>query len=140
MEPRSLGCSYASKKKWAKDGAGDFRCRGSPFESNSIATFTGGIFRDLAHHGELAEFYTMRQVRRTFAGKDLRTITTKIENPTDPKHVDAANRHDPFSFPPFMFEFVPPKGCAPSARVPDVGTREEGGVQARHPNLPQEKL
>ena len=89
MQPRSLGCSYASKKKWAKDGAaaslGDFRCRGSPFESNSIGTFTGGIFWDLAHHGELAELYTMRQVRRTFAGKDLRTIATKIENPTDPK-------------------------------------------------------
>ena len=83
----------------------------------------------------------MRQVRRTFAGKDLRTIATKIENPTDKKkNVNAATQHNPFSFPSFKFKFVPPKGCAPSARVPDVGTREEGGVQARHPNLPQEKL
>ena len=119
---------------------GDFLCRGSPFESKTTGTFTGEIFRDLAHHGEPAELYTMRQVRRIFAGKDLRTIATKIENPTDQIHVDAAYRHDSFSFPPYKFEFVPPKGCAPSARVPDVGTREEGGVQARHPNLPQEKF
>ena len=36
-----------------------------------------------------------------------------------------------------FFVFVPPKGFAPSARVPDVGTREKGDVQARQPNSPK---
>ena len=36
----------------------------------------------------------------------------------------------------FLFD-VPPKGFAPSARVPDVGTREKGDVQARQPNSPK---
>ena len=39
-----------------------------------------------------------------------------------------------------LLDDVPPKGFAPSARVPDVGTREKGDVQAREPNSPKKNF
>ena len=47
-----------------------------------------------------------------------------------------ASTHDASEFPPSCrnFQFVPPKGFAPSPKVPKVGTSEEGGEQAHHPN------
>ena len=73
--------------------------------------------------------------------QNLKTRSVNTSNGTRPaKRTSTRNASEIPPFPSKAFKFVPPKGFAPSPKVPKVGTSEEGGEQARHPNFPQEKF
>ena len=100
------------------------------------------LFFDL-HDATFSISFTQMQVNgvnwHTVNG-NLQIRSVSASNGTRP--AKRASTHDASEFPPSCrnFQFVPPKGFAPSPKVPKVGTSEEGGEQAHHPNFPQEKF